>query len=234
MLEARHAAQRARLRRRLGWVALAVVVLLPLATFALPSRNVFNSGEVISAGDVNTNFENLWNQVEANASAVEELESGHEVVFSDSIARGFVVDTESEDYVAVIGDDGQLSVELTTNGRPVFVGLIGEGTNSEGDDVVSSIRVYEHPGYAGLGYVRITRTPDGGSETNVVTHTLNNQAGVGGSDGTVDSQNLRIPASSVSHIEPLEAGTYTYKLEARLANGSGLQLQNLRLVAYEL
>ena len=228
-LEASEAARKQRTRRLVWGGLLAAAVLLPLSTLALPDRVEFEAATVISAGDVNQNFENLWNQVEANATSVADLETGHDVVFSDSVAVDFAADDKEAGYVPVVGDDGQLSVTVTTSGRPVHVGLVAAGV-----DAVSSIRVYQHPGFAGDGYIRITRTPDGGSATNAFTHRLRAQGGLGGTDGTVDYLDVRFAPSSVSHIDPVAAGTYTFKLETSLAFGTAIQFQHLRMFAYEL
>ena len=214
-LEASEAARKQRTRRLVWGGLLAAAVLLPLSTLALPDRVEFEAATVISAGDVNQNFENLW-------SAVADLETGHDVVFSDSVVAGFSVDTESADYVPVNGDDGQVSVTLTTTGRPVHVGLIASGVSN------GSIRINEDTGTAGDAYIRLTRTPDGGSATTVFTHRLRAAA------GSATSLDLRIPPSIISHTDQPAAGTYTYKLEARLANGTTLQFSYLTMVAYEL
>ena len=222
-LEASEAARKQRTRRLVWGGLLAAAVLLPLSTLALPDRVEFEAATVISAGDVNQNFENLW-------SAVADLETGHDVVIGSSVAVSVRVETVSENYVSVIGDDGQVSVTLTTSGRPVHVGLVAADA-----DATSSIRVQDNPGYAGDGHIRITRTPDGGSATTAFTHRLRAQAGAGDTAGTVDRMDLRVPPSAVSHIDgPLAAGTYTFKLEARLDNGNLMDFTNLTMFAYEL
>ncbi len=229
ILEARQAAQRARVRRRLGWIALALVVIIPWGTFALPSRNVFESGTPISAGDVNTNFENLWNQVEANASSVQEVESRHEVVFSEEeTVTGLVSETE---FTAVYGSVNPLSVTITTTGRPVFVGLAAADP-----DTRSMIQVHDASQWAARADFRAVRVMEGSAaETVAFTYGLRLHSGKGGTDSSADSVYGHLPPSAVWHIDaPLSAGTYTYTLEAKLMNGDGIQFYNVRMIAYEL
>ncbi len=226
-LEAREAARQTRTRRILRGSALALVVLIPMATFALPTRNVFDSGSLISAGDVNTNFENLWNQVEANATAVGELEAGHDVLLSGQHTVSVAV--ESDSTTPVQGEGGWLQVTITTTGRPVFVGL----ATADGS-TASNLYTHAETHYNSNGYIVMTRHPESGGSTQVFSHRMGVRAGQGvGND--VDLVRMYIPPSSVWHIDtPLAAGTYTYKLQAKSTLGDDITFNNVRLVAYEL
>lgn len=107
-----------------------------------------------------------------------------------------------------------LSVTITTTGRPVFVGLIDDGTggNLAGTESGSAIQ----------GIVRIRR-----GSTVIATCPLT----------AVGCTILAIPVSSVSQIDINgAAGTYTYTVQAFSSNAAPTTVfvQRAQLVAYEL
>lgn len=110
--------------------------------------------------------------------------------------------TSSATYVAVTN----LSVTITTSGRPVFVGLISDGSALISDLAISGVAT------AGFGIFR--------DATEVGTYFLS-------------TSNIIIPSSTLSSIDAVGAGTYTYSMKA-LCSGGSISVIRAKLVAYEL
>lgn len=104
-------------------------------------------------------------------------------------------------------DVTNLSVTITTTGRPVFIGTVAAGTGGTG----------------GLGDSYI----QGGCFVNF----LRGATLVAAFRGIQISED--IPASSFSHIDVVAAGTYTYKVQVA-ANAFACNFRNAKLLAYEL
>lgn len=107
-----------------------------------------------------------------------------------------------------------LSVTITTTGRPVFIGLI---------DTWASV---------GTNFSTITSSQNANiriqffqGSTQLTNTALLNTAG----------QSTNFPASAVSHIDFPAAGTYTYTIQAGPTNGgNSLEFSHISMVAYEL
>lgn len=111
---------------------------------------------------------------------------------------------------ATLVDVTNLSVSLTTSGRPVFLGLISSG---EGDTSLFT-------GWSSMSnssnivYVAFLR------DSTVICTTLGNTTT--GSD-----------SGHIFHIDAPSSGTYTYKVQARTSAGTAI-ITNMKLVAFEL
>lgn len=110
-------------------------------------------------------------------------------------------------------DVTNLSITLTTYGNPVMLMLIPGGTNPsyiEGTAGVSGYRgwIYMVRGSTSLNQFKFNTT---GTNSGVITW----------------------PPGSVSFIDPVGAGTYTYKIQASIDLGT-MNMFNMSLVAYEL
>jgi hypothetical protein len=115
-----------------------------------------------------------------------------------------------------------LSVSITTTGRPVFVGLIPDGSTSNsmlqvsataagGGGVIGSFYVYRDSTLVGVTSARAFQ---------------------GTNPMTVD-----VPVGSLWSIDAPSSGTYTYAVKAKLSTTSGnpsLSVQYAKLIAYEL
>lgn len=104
-----------------------------------------------------------------------------------------------------------LSVSITTSGRPVCIALQSDGTGS-----AASIGINVN-GTTQFSFLR------GATEIARVA--------VISSSGTAS---LFVPSSSFSHIDQPAAGTYTYKMQAQTSSGTTANVNNSVLVAYEL
>lgn len=117
-------------------------------------------------------------------------------------------------------DITNLTVNITTTGKPVVLGLISDGSGN-----VSNLLVNPTAGTTTISsfytFVRNGTTIAEQEVGNIVN-----------SSGTVHS--IRVPASSLSHIDPAAAGTYTYKVQVRCAVDTGVGVNYAKLIAYEL
>jgi len=110
-------------------------------------------------------------------------------------------------------DVTNLSVTITTSGRPVFVSLISDGSDEDG----SSGNIISTSSAAKFRFRR-------GSTTIAVF-----SIGVSGEVG-------KVPSSSFMHIDTPSAGTYTYSFQHASATGTsvGRNVGYTKLIAYEL
>jgi hypothetical protein len=111
-------------------------------------------------------------------------------------------------YTSVFVSVTNLSVTLTTTGRPVFLTLIGaNNTSNTGMTVANEVLTY--------AFVR-----DGGRLTNQVVQppTSNNCS-----------------ANTLTYIDPVAAGTYVYTFQVKSSVGSNqIVINGFKLVAFEL
>jgi len=120
--------------------------------------------------------------------------------------------TSSTSFVDVTN----LSISITTTGRPVLLMLAA--TTS------SYLRVANTSGDTGVAEMKFVR-----DSTDVINSSFQIQVN---SAAAVD---LRIPASSLMHIDQPGAGTYTYKVQARVTSASYVFGANdVNLMAVEL
>lgn len=118
-----------------------------------------------------------------------------------------------------ITDVTNLSVSITTTGRPVFVGLISDGTGVQSTIVYSDTQVQLSPE---LYFYR--------GATNISTQSFAQRVG-----GSSVYSFTGVPVSAVSHIDIPSAGTHTYKFSVRsTASTAIMEVLNAKLIAYEL
>lgn len=110
------------------------------------------------------------------------------------------------------------TVTITTTGRPVFIGLISSGT-------VGNLRVQESVGTSVGARFFIVR-----DVTTISTQTIAMVA----DDGVDKEMEIQHALSSLWHVDPIGAGTYTYKLQAQRDTGDIVEVNEAKLVAYEL
>jgi hypothetical protein len=127
--------------------------------------------------------------------------------------------TTSTTFVAVTN----LSVTITTSGRPVVLMLIGDGSGGN-----ASVIYAQSSGSAGLGaFVAIERN------SSIITYQgLTQNLSSGGNLFSIET-----PVSSIAHLDPVSAGTYTYAVYLRAQSSSPAITAGLEyalLVAYEL
>lgn len=113
--------------------------------------------------------------------------------------------TASSSFVDVTN----LSLTLTTSGRPVVVALQGEPSGQASFGATAG---------ADYGAIQILRG------ATVITVEL--------VEGT--SLSIGIPVGSVRCLDVVTAGTYTYKVQVKQNDAGTVQVSNARLVAYEL
>jgi hypothetical protein len=117
----------------------------------------------------------------------------------------------SSSYVDVTN----LSVSLTTTGRPVKILCIPDGSAAGGYFSASSTA-----GALGDIFLQVLR------DATVVGVINYNCPGA--------SESIQIPAPAVAALDLPAAGTYTYKLQIRKQSGSAYGALNVKLAAYEL
>ena len=108
---------------------------------------------------------------------------------------------------------------ITTTGRPVFVGLIADGTtNSPGS-------------YIGCTRPAVATSADFGllRDSTIIAR----QQIFATDAGTATATTIEHPASSISHVDVPSAGTHTYKLTI-LSVSTTANVRNVKLIAYEL
>jgi hypothetical protein len=134
-------------------------------------------------------------------------------------AGGFGMSASSGNYSTSADgvDVTNLTIKLVTTGRPVFVGLIGDGTTNEC--------------YMGIGRsAAVTASVRFGFARNSnLIYVQNSYLNVDGSAGIV----LRIPPAALSHIDVPPAGTNTYTLRV-VDSTTTAYVRYAKLVAYEL
>lgn len=125
--------------------------------------------------------------------------------------------TSSGAYTAVTN----MSVTLTTTGRPVFIGMIPDGAFTQSGVSITQTSASSFTATGSQEFLR------GATVTGV--HQVNsslNASNTGGGYG--------LPCSSLSTIDFPAAGTYTYSAKVALTSGSSFSVSNCKLVAYEL
>lgn len=117
-------------------------------------------------------------------------------------------------------DITNLSVSITTTGRPVFMGLVSDGSGNVSNLLITPT--------AGTTVVRSFYT-----FVRSGTTIAENEVGrVDNSSGS--AQSIRVPVSSLSHIDVVAAGTYTYKVQVRCAADTGVGVNYAKLIVFEM
>ena len=123
-------------------------------------------------------------------------------------------------------DVTNLSVTITTTGRPVFLAIITEDTT---DNALISVEDSNaHTADAAFKFVRTLS----GTPTDISTHRIKVQSS--GFTLATDQKIISLPVSSLIHVDVIGANTYTYKLQARVVAGDSVNVVNAKLLAFEL
>lgn len=118
-----------------------------------------------------------------------------------------------------ITDVTNLSVSITTTGRPVFVGLISDGSVNYSYVQYSDTQISIAPE---LYFYR--------GATNISLQVFTQRVG-----SSAVANTMSIPVSSVSYIDIPSAGTYTYKFSIRASTTSAnFDVYRAKLIVYEL
>lgn len=120
-----------------------------------------------------------------------------------------------------VADVTNLTVTITTTGRPVFIGLIGDGTSN-----VAQIASRNNSERTGINIYLIR------DSSTILETIFQSQA-----ENSGGYNHIFAPPSLVSHIDIPAAGTYTYKIQANaLWPGSivDYRFNYIKLIAYEL
>jgi len=126
--------------------------------------------------------------------------------------------TTSSSFVDVTN----LTVTITTTGRPVFLSLGGAATGTIPGPSAGCSHGSSDTAICKFAYLR-DASPSVGENT-VTARAL----------GATAVKNF-IPCSSFSHIDVVAAGTYTYKFQAAaVGSGSAAEVSECKLTAYEL
>lgn len=179
------------------------VALLALGlTTALLAQTyrTFASGDLISASYINENFSYLKSRVESPLPYVESASSGSWFNTSGTWT-----------------DATNLSVTVTTDGSPIWLGLIADGTNQ------ALLNAYDNSADEGRGAIRILRDGVEIAHTLVATRTAG-----------INYNYVHLPPGAVWHIDNPGPGTYTYKIQGRAEGVNGVNrvgISNSKLVA---
>lgn len=140
--------------------------------------------------------------------------------------RGVAISANSGNYIRTNSSYQQvtnLSVTITTSGRPVMVMLTGGSSSTDG-----YLRVDKNGAAAVTGVLALLRAK---RDTTVISET---QLFLGYPSAT-GLYAYRIPPSSFAHVDSPAAGTYTYTIEARSSSTNDtIWVEYVSLVVFEL
>jgi hypothetical protein len=127
-------------------------------------------------------------------------------------------------------DVTNLSVTITTTGRPVILMLVNDGASLVG----GWLGAYQQTNVDTGPQAEFAILRDGSS---IAKHTI--WAADTATPSTEYQAITRVPVSSLMHIDPVAAGTYTYKVQARYSSVTVTtdmfaEVYYAKLVAYEL
>lgn len=153
--------------------------------------------------------------------------------------RGVAISTSvsTSNNTTAFADASGLNLEITTNGRPVWVGLSGNSTSSPSGILVASGSAADDEKLI-AGEFRVLRGTSVATASNIVgTFALDTQITLSSTNMTTFY--IRMPPSSLWSIDVPAAGTYFYKVQMRVApagsvNTDRAEVANVKLVAYEL
>lgn len=158
-------------------------------------------------------------QVKASGITTTQLANGS-VTPAKKSALGLQTSASSGSYTSSSTSFVQvtnLSVTITTTGRPVFVGLIADPST------FSTIVLARANGVVLAGTVAIVS-----GATPIAQYALNSTLTTGAFGS------LAYPVASISTIDSPSAGSQTYTCQVQVLSGSQFSITNCRLIAYEL
>lgn len=118
-------------------------------------------------------------------------------------------------------DVTNLTVTITTTGRPVFLGLISDGSN--GSAAMLGAQVSSGSSTFAAAFFNILR-----STTIVASHEVDVTGATSNQIGSF------VPVSSLWHIDVPAAGTYTYKVQITTFPSITAYVEYAKLIAYEM
>lgn len=151
----------------------------------------------------------------ANAIAVSRTRSTGTSVGTGGIA----ISSSSGNYTTTSSsfvDITNLSVTITTSGRPVRLALLGVPGQ------LCSVAVADGSSGQAFGAVKFVRDSTDLDSLNIAEQ----------SDGAFSD--FAFPPGFIQSLDAVAAGTYTYKLQGRRSGSSTLRVTQCRLIAYEL
>jgi hypothetical protein len=180
-------------------------------TLAKMAADSVNSSKIVDGAIVNADISASAAIDRSKLGAVGQQVSSSSNTFSHTTVGAPFVDVTN------------LTVTITTTGRPVMIGMMPGGTSSSNN-----------------GYVSFTRTGGGNSAAAQLCFNRGGSCveyhGIGGTATNASSSlNYRYPCSSFTMIDTPAAGTYTYKMQGQFTTGPGeLEVRYCKLYAYEL
>jgi len=110
------------------------------------------------------------------------------------------------------------TITITTSGRPVIITAVSTDAT-------------------GPGFLAVSKTAAGTAQANIKL--VRGVTDIGAYDIETASSNatdltINFPPSSLLFLDAVAAGTYTYKLQIRLTNGTSYSVGGFKLIAYEL
>lgn len=141
--------------------------------------------------------------------------------------RGVAISASSGSYSnnTTSYTDVTSDITLVTNGRPVFLAFIHDDGATQG-----RIRISKSGG-ASVSSISgaLIFLLDGATEISFQQITMSFPA------DTSTSHDLQIPLSSLNHIHPISAGTYTFRVQGKVfSTDSLIEVISAKLVVYEL
>lgn len=151
------------------------------------------------------------------------------------------------DNTGVETDATDLTVTITTTGRPVWLGLVDDASGGASFLVLQGIAdtsfvdgdFYLYNGTTKIANPHLRSLPQSLTGTGVINVTVTVSGSSGTGTGTLVASGLKpslqIPVGALWTIDVPAAGTYIYKVTVKSASGGGLiGISNAKLVAFEL
>lgn len=152
------------------------------------------------------------------------IENYTRTVGTPATARGIAISGSSGAFTTTSGtfvDVTNLSVTITTTGRPVLINIIADG-DATFQSWLGTVSTIGNQASAHFNFVR--------DATEVAEHRMENMTLGGGVTQTV----LEIPISCLWHVDVVGAGTYTYKMQAKQTTGNTCTVRFAKLLVMEL
>lgn len=171
-----------------------------------------------------TNVDNSTLQISSNVMSVKTQGIAQSNLAARSTgttvgAGGVAVSTSSGGFTTASAsyvDITNLSITITTTGRPVMIMVVSDGS-------ASTSLIQALGGSVALGIFQLLRGAT----------VISNQE-VGYNMTGVSSGSFIVPSATLSLLDVVAAGTYTYKYQVKLVTGTIIGISVAKLIAYEL
>lgn len=145
-------------------------------------------------------------------------------------ARGVAIGTSTGTFSTTstsFVDITNATVTITTSGRPVYIVVVPVA------DINFSYMQLSDSGLANVATISLFADIQClRGATNIGRHRITNSLTINTND--IDDLGINIPYGSLVWVDVVSAGTYTYKLQARVGTNNDLGFRHANLVAYEL